>query len=246
MAIIDLLDKKNLHHAYLIEGRQSEVVPEILEFAKSLGIETHGNPDFYQNSFDNFKIEDAFSLREMGSQKGFSDQKKIFIISVNNFSLDAQGVLLKLFEEPIEDTHFFIIVPDKDILLKTLVSRFYLIEARNSVRQDLAEETKVAEKFISVSLQNRILMIKDLLVDDESEEDEEGRVIIQNSARSKALKFLDDLEAVLHQKVNLVITKDSLSLDFFNQIFIAREYIRQPGSSTKSLMESVALSIPIF
>ena len=34
--ILKHLDKNNLHHAYLIEGKREEVVPELLKFLKKL------------------------------------------------------------------------------------------------------------------------------------------------------------------------------------------------------------------
>src|ERR1700684_4124094 len=108
--ILENLDKNNLHHAYLIEGAREEIVPEVLKFCESLKIKTAGNPDFCQIYIDNFKIDDAFALRAMSSDKGFSSEKnakKIFIICANSFTLDAENVLLKMFEEPIENTHFF-------------------------------------------------------------------------------------------------------------------------------------------
>ena len=105
--ISEHLYKNNLHHAYLIQGRQDEVMLEILAFLESFGIKTSGNPDFCHISIDNFKIDEAFNLRSFGYEKSFSSGKKIFIISTNHFSLDAQGVLLKILEEPIQNTHFF-------------------------------------------------------------------------------------------------------------------------------------------
>src|SRR3989344_9107345 len=114
------LDKNNLHHAYLIEGSREEIIPEIFSFCESLDIKTSGNPDFCHIVVDNFKIDEAFDLRSMSSNKSFTASKKIFLISANSFSLDAQNVLLKMFEEPTEDTHFFLVVPDANALLKTL------------------------------------------------------------------------------------------------------------------------------
>lgn len=238
------LDKNNLHHAYLIEGAQSEIIPDIIKFLKSLGINTVGNPDFVNISIDNFKIDEAFSLRSMSSDKGFSSAlsaqagKKIFMICVNNVSLDAQNVLLKMFEEPIENTHFFLIVPDVNALLKTLVSRFYFVSAR----QDLAEteETRKAEKFITMPLKSRIDFIKELLVEEETEDEDGNEIVVLNSTRSKALKFLNALEFVLHKKMLDV----SFNISFFEHFFKVRKYLRMPGSSAKSLMESVALIIP--
>jgi len=188
--IFEHLDKKNLHHAYLIEGVRDEILPEVVQFLKTLGIKTVGNPDFIQISYDNFKIDEAFDLRSMSMDKAFSSQKKIFLISINNFSLDAQNVLLKMFEEPIENTHFFLVVPDTNALLKTLVSRFYLIHAESN----LTNEKKIAEKFINMSLVNRIDFIKELLVEPEEEDEEGNEIVVLDSSRSKVLKFLNLLE----------------------------------------------------
>jgi len=230
----EFLDKDNFHHAYLIEGARDEIVPEVVKFLKTLGVETVGNPDFTQILVDNFKIEEAFDLRSMSTDKSFSSAKKVFVICVNSFSLDAQNVLLKMFEEPIENTHFFLIVPDINILLKTLISRFYFI----STKSNLTRETKEAEKFIALPLQSRINFIKELLTETE-EEDEERNISTGagiDSTRSKALKFLNALE--------LALSKGTLNTKTFEHIFKVREFLRMPGSSAKSLMESVALIIP--
>lgn len=232
------LDKENLHHAYLIEGVHDEVAPEIFKFCENLNIKTSGNPDFVDISIDNFKIDEAFNLRAMSTDKSFSSGKKVFVIYVNNFSLDAQNVLLKMFEEPIENTHFFLIVPDINALLKTFTSRFYLIKPE----RELSIEYKEAEKFISMPLKNRIDFIKELLIEIEEEDEEGNEIIAQNSPRSKALKFLNALETVLHGK----LVKTPAGIQYLHHFFKVREFLRTPGSSTKSLMESVALVVPIF
>jgi len=256
------LDKNNLHHAYLIEGKHDEVVPEIIDFIKDLGIKTTANSDFIQISLDSFKIEDARNLKSFSMEKSFSSGKKIFIISANNFLLEAQNTLLKMFEEPIENTHFFLIVPDTNSLLKTLISRFYFISAR----QDLVEETKDAEKFIAMPLRNRIDFIKDLLIESEEEVPTKvgiptgvGKDLSLDSTRSKALKFLNALEITLHKEflknyercgfqpvLREGSSRNNFSETLFEHFFKVREFLRMPGSSIKSLMESVALVIPNF
>ncbi|PIP68998.1 hypothetical protein CO033_02805 [Candidatus Nomurabacteria bacterium CG_4_9_14_0_2_um_filter_32_10] len=240
MNLINHLDKNNLHHAYLIEGAQEEIVPEIFKFMKNLGIKTSGNPDFYYISVDSFKIEDARNLKSMEHEKSFSIGKKIFLISANNFLLEAQNTLLKIFEEPIENTHFFIIIPNVDTLLKTLVSRFYLIKTKS----ELEDELKEAEKFIIMPVRDRIDFIKGMLV--ESEEDE---VRPLDSTRLKALKFLNALESILHHRVHhrgtlCNYTGFPCDVNLFAHIFKVREFLNQPGSSIKSLMESLALIVP--
>ncbi|KKQ47659.1 MAG: polymerase III delta prime subunit (HolB) protein [Candidatus Yanofskybacteria bacterium GW2011_GWC2_37_9] len=246
--IKEYLDRNNLHHAYLIEGKREEIVPELFEFINSLGINTNANPDFVHMSLDSFKIKDARNLRSYAAEKSFSlghssstDEvfaKKIFIISANHFLLEAQNSLLKMFEEPIKNTHFFLIVPDTNFFLKTLISRFYVI----SVRQDLAEETKDAEKFISMPLKSRIDFIKNLLIEPEEENEEGNEIVVLDSTRSKALKFLNALELVLHQKQ--LMSKMPFDISCFKHFFKVREFLRMPGSSVKTLMESVALVIP--
>lgn len=228
------LDKNNLHHAYLIEGVREEILPELLKFIGSLKIKTLGNPDFTQIHIDSFKVDDARNLKSYAANKGFSVGKKIFLVSVNSFLLEAQNTLLKLFEEPIENTHFFLIVPDTNSLLKTFVSRFYLIKKEDNENLDSQE----AEKFITMPLQKRIDFIKELLVEPE----EEDEILVSDSTRSKALKFLNALESTLHEK----FLKNSSEFTFFEHIFKVREFLRMPGSSTKSLMESVALIIPVL
>jgi len=228
------LDKDNLHHAYLIEGNRDEIVPEITEFLKDMGIETLGNPDFTHIELDSFKIEDARNLKSYGIEKGFSSEKnakKIFIISANNFLLEAQNSLLKMFEEPIENTHFFLITPDANALLKTLVSRFYFIKSKSE-----GDNFVDAEKFINMSLSKRIDFLKELLA--ESEEEIENS---SDSPRTKALQFLNTLELTLYQKT---VSKGTRDTKFFEHIFKVREFLRIPGSSAKTLMESVALIVP--
>jgi len=236
--ISEHLYKNNLHHAYLIQGRQDEVMLEILAFLESFGIKTSGNPDFCHISIDNFKIDEAFNLRSFGYEKSFSSGKKIFIISTNHFSLDAQGVLLKILEEPIQNTHFFLIMPDINGLLKTFISRFYFISVKPK-----NEELKYAEKFIAMPLRERIDFLKELLAESTNGGDEDVEIIKQDSPRSKALKFLNTLEFALHKKL---VSKSLFDTSFFAHFFKVREFLRQPGSSIKNLMESVALAMPIF
>ena len=221
------LDKDNLHHAYLIEGDREVVVPEILEFVKGMEVT--------EIKLDNFKIEDARNLKLYEAFKAF-DNKKAFVISANSFLLEAQNAMLKMFEEPIENTHFFLILPEVSGLLKTFISRFYFI----SQKTVFGEETKDAEKFIKMPLRDRLEFIKELVAKPDEEEDEE--VVDLNSSRAKALKFLNALESALHSKVS----KSTLDTSIFHQIFKVREFLRMPGSSAKTLMESVALIIPSF
>lgn len=240
MHIFNNLSKNNLHHAYLIEGKKEEIIPEILEFLEKIGVTVKNNQDFNQIILDSFKIDDARDLKAQSILKGVSKNKKVFIIAVNNFLIEAQNTLLKMFEEPTDNTIFFIIIPDTAILLPTLLSRFYLIKSENK----LEEDQKIAEEFLGMSLNRRIDFLKELVKKPDEEEKDDFREIMIDSTRSKAIKFLNALELILYRKLHTEVKPSHEKLDYFNQIFKAREFINQPGSSVKSLMESVALSIP--
>ncbi|MEI6280491.1 MAG: hypothetical protein WCP17_00620 [bacterium] len=234
------LDKNSLHHAYLIEGSRDEITQEVISFLKDIGINTEGSSDFINISLDSFKIEDARNLKSFSSEKSYTSNKKIFIISVNNFLLEAQNSLLKMFEEPIENTHFFIIMPDLNGLLKTFVSRFYLISLKSDAGNKNSNDE--AEIFISLLHKDRIDFIKKLLKEEDVEDDEGNKILALESSRSKALQFLDSLEVVLHNR----LPSDNSSVMIFEHIFKIREFLRMPGSSTKSLMESIVFVIPGF
>lgn len=236
------LNKNNLHHAYLIEGERDEIIPEIIRFCEEIEVKTEGNPDFCHISIDSFKIDEAFELRAMTANKSFSlghsqtgeaSGKRIFLISVNNFTLDAQNVLLKMFEEPVDNTHFFLVVRDADALLKTFISRFYFIPFSNRKKN-----TNEIEIFIKKDKRGRIDFIKGLLAKEEDGDAGEGN---EEGTRSKAIKFIDALESVLHHNMSRTV----LDTRVFEHLFKVREFLRMPGSSAKNLLESVALILPV-
>ena len=112
------LDKNNLHHAYLIEGKKENIEPEILEFInKSLNIKTSGNPDFYRIFIDNFKIDEALNLRMMGSEKAFSTGKKIFV------------------EQSYKEQHL-------KINIQNLEKGIYLVELKNELQKSVQKFIK--------------------------------------------------------------------------------------------------------
>lgn len=241
MSIKEHLDKNKLHHAYLIEGDREEITKEVFKFIESLGIKTANNADVSNIILDSFKIDDARNLKSYAKEKSFSsdkNSKKIFIVSANNFLLEAQNTLLKLFEEPIENTYFFVITTDASALLKTLVSRFYFI----STKPESLSELRSAEKFIAMPLKSRMDYIKELLTEEESEDEDGNEIVALDSIRSKSLKFLNALESVLHKKMS----ETYFNTDPFEHILKVREFLRMPGSSPKTLMESVALITPNF
>ena len=238
MRELEQLDKNNLHHAYLIEGIYETVMPKLLVFIKDLGVEISGNPDFCQIVLDSLKMEDARDLKSKSYEKSFSLGKKIFVIYANNFLLEAQNALLKVFEEPIANTHFFVILPNTNLLLATLASRFYVIKT-DQTESDMQKDSSEAERFLKMPEKNRIDFIKEMLSEKEEETEEENSL---SNNRSRAIKFINTLEFILHKNLPRSVSKGvfdtkAREVNFFVHLFKVREFLNQPGSSVKSLME---------
>src|ERR1035437_3672210 len=90
---------KTLHHAYLLVGEREGVFSELVSFIKNdLEISTHGNPDFWHGVHDSFSIEEGRNLKEMQEMHSLSGGRKIFVISANTMTREAQNSLLKVFE----------------------------------------------------------------------------------------------------------------------------------------------------
>lgn len=234
-----------LHHAYLLEGSAEENLPEVLRTLRDLGIRTSSNPDFCHITLDTFKIEDARNLKAHALEKSVTGGKRIFLVVANNFLLEAQNSLLKVLEEPIPDTHFFMIVPQVNALLKTFVSRFYVVSGRWAV-DSTKEKFKDAERFLKMRFSDRLEFIKTLLKEDDEDSLQEKQEEFQkDSPRSKSINFVNSLESILYDQAMLTVVAPNSGIDF-EQFFKVREFLREPGSSAKSLMEALALSIPIF
>jgi hypothetical protein len=207
----------NLHHAYLIEGDKDSLLPELLRFIeKDMKIEIHGNPDFSIDTFDTFTIEDGRSIQERQSRRSFTD-KKIYIIHFRFITVEAQNALLKVFEEPTEGTHFFIVTPTAQILLPTLRSRLNII----SDTIEKKEATSTAEKFMKASMGERLGMIKE---------------IIEEKDKSKAIDFVSDLERVISEKK--IALKNGQGVE---EVLTAKKYLHDRSPSIKLLLEHLAL-----
>ncbi len=221
------IQKENLHHAYLLSGDMSNILENLFSLLSDFGIKIQKNPDFHLLSYDTLKIDDARHVKNLAENRSFDGSKKVFVISVNNFLPESQNTLLKIFEEPKENMHFFIISKNVDSFLPTLRSRCYLI----NLEQDKNINVEI-EKFLNISLQNKIDHVKNLLDTDEDKGEASSRTI--------ALEFLDQLESTLHASVSGAV----FDTDIFHKIFIARKYIRGAGSSPKNILESIVLNLP--
>ena len=213
---------KNLnHHAYFVYSFKDEV-NKLKEFLKKeFHIDHAQNPDFFHEKYEILGIDEGRRIKELHLSKSFVEgNKKIFIIEASGMTHEAQNSLLKIFEEPHEHSHFFLIMPSLDVLLPTLRSRLLVLE-----KQESDESSSEAVKFLKLSKKDKIAFVDELA---KSISDEE-------TTKSDALEFLAQLESVLHKNG---VEKNSNAL---RAILKARDYMNDRSPSIKQLLEYVAL-----
>lgn len=224
------LTNSTLHHAYLIEGDATVVIPQLESFLESVGVTVAGNPNVFVGSYSSLLIDDAHDLRTRQLERTEDGGKKIFIISAEFINHPAQNALLKTFEEPAPNTHFFVIMPSISSLYETLVSRFSVIKGEGSVK-GISE----AQEFLSCPITDRLQLIADLV---KSHEDDEN----SGALRSHATELVSNIEKILYSKNK---TSPELSPVFID-LASARQYLSIAGASVKMILEQLALVVPVI
>ena len=209
------------HHAYALIG--AKVDHFLATLKKKHGVETQANPDFFHEKYESLGIDESRRIKELHSSKSFvTGSKRIFVIETSAITHEAQNSLLKIFEEPHEHTHFFILIPSASFLLPTLRSRLLIIEERKEKQQGIAE----AKLFLKLSVKDRLAFVDDLA----------KKISDEELQKSDAVSFLSALETVL---VENGIDKNQKNL---KAILKARDYMSDRSPSIKQLLEFVALS----
>jgi len=221
---------KKLHHAYLIEGDRRVVFPKLSQFFKDeMGILCEkNNPDFWYGEFEKFGIDDSRQIKEMQIQRALTEQPRIFIIAAHFFTKEAQNTLLKVFEEPAKNVHFFLIITSSEKILPTLRSRFFLVPNTNlltvSQKQELISN---ASAFLNGNIAERNKIIQPL---------------IENKDKVNTLLLLDQFEIILNMREKN--EKLQSYQNFFNDIVKCRSYLYNNAPSIKMILEHLVLSAP--
>ncbi len=211
------------HHVFLIEGNHEDTKPALLAFLEEeFEINAAGNPDFRTEDFLSFGIDESRTLKAMQLRRAFTEgAKKIFIVVANSFTHEAQNSLLKIFEEPTADTHFFILTPSVQFFLPTLLSRVVCITENASVGNFEAVESFLKEPYAK-RLEVALEMSKDA---------------------PRAQNFLDELIRFYYEKG----LKGERSREETRVLELAskyRIYAHARAPSLKMLLEHLALILP--
>lgn len=151
-----------MHHAYVIISNEAGALEYL---AKTFDLVS---PPRY---FPLFGIDESRLLKAEQSRRLAPEEKSFIVLSCDSITIEAQNALLKTFEEPAPNVHLFLIIPEKQSLLPTLLSRCELIEFKNPEKgsKDVERNYPDPEKFIKASPEDRLIMIADFIKEHEDD-----------------------------------------------------------------------------
>lgn len=219
-----------LHHAYCLAGfgvgAGTDELTSFFAFLEDhLDIPTHGNPDFWHGQFESLGIDEARQIKEMQQRSAAQfGAKKVFVISANTITHEAQNALLKVFEEPTPDTHFFLLVPSAEVLLPTLRSRVVIIPAGTKGSVEDNGVVTLATQFLAISKGQRMTLLKPLM---------------EEKDKRAALAFVDQL-----LKIRSKSSQDTQTYQKDLEALLAmRDYLNDRSASVKMILEYLVLIV---
>lgn len=214
MEIQEQIDVGNLHHAYIVED-----IEDTFESLKTLVTGAHKNSEVYIREFNSLGIDDSRELIHLAQMRSLGTQ--IFMYRAHTCTREAQNALLKLFEEPPHNTHFFLCVSGVRDVLPTLLSRVWVIDPTNG-----KNASNFGKEFIQAAAGTRMQLLEQ---------------IIKDKDVPQAGKLLSEIEMEL-RKQNAHVTHTQA----LQHIVDVRRVLNDKGASLKVLMESVALTTPVL
>ena len=215
-----LREENDLHHAYVCIGDTSATHKELEAFlVEHMALSTIGNPDYRVFEETNMTIDTARELGVLQAQKNMTGNKQVFVLKVGYIGEEAQNALLKIFEEPTSDTHFFVLLP-QDTLLPTLRSRVRMLISAYTETQTFS--------FLSLSVPERLGYIKKMT----------DNIGDEKQTKQDAINLINQIEGELYADGGVSIHASALAV-----CEKARTALFSRGAMTKMLLEHVALSI---
>jgi DNA polymerase-3 subunit delta' len=218
MSLIDIT-KEQLHHTNICTGNRVAILQDINHLVSQYS-KTIKKIEHLIYEYDKFLIKDAEHIFSRHIHKVAEDEMQVVCIAFNSTNLESQNSILKILEEPPRNTYFFLIVPNKKIILPTVLSRAQIFEYKREIM--ISKET---EKFIKSSPAQRLDFVKKIVDDIKNEKTNKQNII----------EFIEEIEKYLYEKKNIKLLK---------RIVEIKEYLKDQGASVKQLLEYLAIVIP--
>lgn len=224
---LDKIFPKNLYHSYVVSGddKTTEYIKDFLIYRKEI---EDNSPDLFVYSAATLNISSSSDINFWQNNKPSGSNKKICIINTKFINKDAEQTLLKMIEEPKENTHFFIITPNHKILSKTILSRVHVVDLKEN------QNTNKIEKFIKLNKKERIDFVTSF-INDFKDSDGSGEL------RDAAILFINEIEKIIYNKWKNDLKKDSQFI--LEELQKCKGYLNTPGASVKMILEYIALVV---
>ncbi len=230
MNVFDTKIGSNLFQTYFIECTDPKTKEDFLQYLLSQNIQVYANPNVLNEVYESFTIDDVRTINEHHRERGALVGKKIFILQALTINHEAHNALLKMFEEPSADTHFFFLIPRVDTLPDTLKSRAHLIYEDHST--NIPGHT-MAEEFMAQNPKERMDTIGLMIAKHKSSE-------TSAPLRDEARILLDACEYSIRKNIDTI--DDNIRFQL-GELLKAKKYLSTPGASVKMILEHVALVI---
>jgi hypothetical protein len=228
----DQLFPQDLYHSYIVETNGDDITRELILFLEDRKEIESNSADLLCQTYEAFTMNDSLEIKEWHSRRGITLGKKICIICAKFINREAEQTLLKIIEEPGENTHFFIVVPDSSVLLPTIISRTHILRIES---KDNLEIQREAVNFIKSEPKDRIDIVA-LIIKDNKDEENSGKL------RSYATSFINALEGIFYKRFKENIN-DKNTKFILDELQKSRGYLKTPGASVKMILENIALVI---
>lgn len=216
---------KHLDQAYLVSGDVARAKVQLENFLQEdLSITCSGNPDYAYEEYETFGVEQSRILKRKQSLTSMAGKQRFFVIAITFMTTEAQNALLKVFEEPAEGVHFFILTPQSDMLIDTLRSRFQHLHIETDDGSPAGEKDRFSE--LSISARMKIV-----------------QKILKDKNKIEALRILDEIESDLAKQK---ISGNPEVISALNDVLSARKYIYGKAPSLKMIVEHLVYVVPVL
>lgn len=212
------------HHAHIFIGPLATLKDIVFDMLKKEGV-LNDDTLLYTQKTTFLTVEDAHDIKQFISQKASTHRNTLAVIFVENFSQPAQNALLKIVEEPGGYSHIIFVTPHEHLLLQTIKSRSLL----HYITSDEEISPLPVSPFLRSKPAERLSMIDEYL--------KKNKNLDSKEVKQEISIFLSSLEKKAYH--DALFRKNNA---LFEAIFFAKKYIMNTGSSTKQLLEYIALT----
>lgn len=208
------------HHANLIPHAYSDI-------ADALRTEL-GDVELVEIIEQTLPIERARDIVDIQLMKS-GERDQVIVLAFDTATREAQNALLKVLEEPVASTFFFIVTPQEHLLLPTLRSRLSRLTTYSSQSTAKTKQNAEAVKFLKASVQERLEIIKPFI----EEKDRQGTAHL----------IKDVTRAIENRRESM--DGGAVWADSLRQLNTLLTYSQDPASSPKMLLEHMAGIVPV-